>query len=132
MLKLIALVLVASIATVSCTATTDYSVVVKPAAYLVSKDVVTKHPSSAKKLTQIADGLDVLAGLAKKDLQLNDFVQVVKNVDQDPEWAVVASYLYDIYRDNVTVNASVEKAANIVRAIAQGIRDSIQVATPSK
>jgi len=126
MLKLITLVLVASIATVSCT-TTDYSVVVKPAAYLVSKDVVTKHPNSAKELTQIADGLDVLAGLAKKDLQLNDFVQVVKNVDKDPEWAVVASYLYDIYRDNVTVNASVEKAANIVRAIAQGIRDSVQV-----
>lgn len=127
MLKLITLVLVASIATVSCTTTTDYSVIVKPAAYLVSKDVVTKHPNSAKKLTQIADGLDVLAGLAKKDLQLNDFVQVVKNVDQDPEWAVVASYLYDIYRENVTVNASVEKAANIVRAIAQGIRDSVQV-----
>ena len=132
MLKLITLCLVASLATVSCNTTRDYSVMVKPAAYLVSKDIVTKKPDAAKKLLLVADGLDILAGFAKKDLQLNDFVQVVVRVDKDPEWAVVASYLYDIYRDNVTVNASVEKAANIVRAIAQGIRDSVQVATPSK
>ncbi len=132
MLKLITLALVASITTVSCIAPNDYTALVKPAAYLISKDVVTKHPDSAKKLILVADGLDILAGLAKKDLQLDDFVQVVKNVDQDPEWAIVASYLYDIYRDNITVNTSVEKAANIVRAIAQGIRDSVQAATPSK
>ena len=119
---------------IACTtnANAGYITVVKPATFLVSKEFIKKKPEIAQKLLIVADGLDLTAGLSKRDLALDDFIAIINRAGQEAEWAVLANYLYDIYRDNVTVPESVDKVAPVLRAIAQGIRDSVVAASPSK
>ncbi len=133
--KLLAIMLSLGLAfgTVSCETASlqELKPLVLPATVLVLKKPIEKDPSKADKFLKIADRLDTLVDVTEKELTLDDFLKVSKDLGVDKEWAVLASSVYDIYKPKVdTQNLSAAKAA--VKEFAKVIRDAVNVLKPTK
>lgn len=104
----------------------------RPAAAVITGEILQKDKVTPEKLSLVADGIDLLADGVNKDLQLEDFVNVVDKAGVSRNYALLSQYLYDIYKQKVTVGSSYLQAAKVLKEIAGGIRDGITINRPSK
>lgn len=104
----------------------------RPASAIATGELLKKNPSNDVKFLAVADGLDLLAGGINKDLTLEDFNKVVKSAGVNPSYAILGQYLFDIYKERVTVSGNFIEAAKVLKDIANGIRDGISLSAPSK
>lgn len=120
------------LAMTGCTTTSNWQSIVKPTTFIVAKQVADKKPGNAAKLALVADGLDLVAKGMSLELQYEDFLEITTKAGTDPEFAMLASYLYDIYKEKIQVTQGVANNTIILKNIAQGIRDAIQLVQVQK
>lgn len=104
----------------------------KPVAFVATSELIRKNPSHVKNIQLFAQGLDILAKTATKTLELKDFTDLAASINQKQEFAVIANYVYDMYKEKISLPENYGKSAKVLSDIAQGIRDAVYLAAPSK
>jgi hypothetical protein len=104
----------------------------RPASAIATGELIKKDPKNEAKFLLVADGLDLLAGGINKELTIADFNKVVLKAGVSNNYAILAQYLFDIYKEKVSVSSNFVEAAKVLKDIAQGIRDGVAINVPAK
>lgn len=130
--KILAVLLCFGLSGCNSTQPINYKPMIQPAVFVITKKVIDKNPKNTPRLLIVADGLELLSKGIEKTLVLQDFVAITTKAGQEPEWALLAQYLYDIYKENVKVSDNYLEASKIILSISRGIRDAVSISTPAK